>query len=235
MLQVCYCGPPRGLGKRAFTLIEIIIALTIVAVIAAVAVPTLKGLNEDEKTRAPLSGLADLVQEVRSRAMREHRPYEIIFEREGVHAIPGNRSFIDRDEFLKFLEELRTPPLISTIARETIVSASIQSSPPPTGKKLTPPTPPAAMAPSVDSAPELPWTRSIAMDNGLKCEVLMWGDGEWDVMEGERMRRWVFQVTGMASPTRVRFATNGTELEAGFDMLTGEMTGEQSRPSKVIR
>ena len=73
------------------------------------------------------------------------------------------------------------------------------------------------------------------MDNGLKCEVLMWGDGEWDVMEGERMRRWVFQVTGMASPTRVRFATNGTELEAGFDMLTGEMTGEQSRPSKVIR
>ena len=81
MLQVCYCGPPRGLGKRAFTLIEIIIALTIVAVIAAVAVPTLKGLNEDEKTRAPLSGLADLVQEVRSRAMREHRPYEIIFPR----------------------------------------------------------------------------------------------------------------------------------------------------------
>jgi hypothetical protein len=69
----------------------------------------------------------------------------------------------------------------------------------------------------------------------LKSEVLMWGDGEWDALEGDRMRRWVFQANGMASPASVKILTGGTELEAAFDVLTGEMTGERSRPISTPR
>jgi hypothetical protein len=75
---------------------------------------------------------------------------------------------------------------------------------------------------------EPPWTWSIPIEQGTECEVLMWGDGEWDVIEGEEMRRWVFQPSGMASPARVRLRSGELELEAGFDLLTGELTRERA-------
>ena len=78
---------------------------------------------------------------------------------------------------------------------------------------------------------ELPWTLTIPLEQGTECEVLMWGDGEWDLIEGEKMRRWVFQPTGMANPARVRLRTGTLELEAGFDVLTGELVGERTRSS----
>ena len=51
---------------------------------------------------------------------------------------------------------------------------------------------------------------------------------EWDLIEGEEMRRWVFQPSGMASPVRVRLRSGELELEAGFDLLTGELTRERA-------
>jgi hypothetical protein len=56
----------------------------------------------------------------------------------------------------------------------------------------------------------------------------MWGDGEWDLIEADELRRWVFQPSGMASPARVRLRTGDLELEAGFDLLTGELTRERA-------
>ncbi len=238
MIQVCSSGPPGGFRRGAFTLIEIIIAMTIIAVIAAIAVPTLKGLHNEEQARAPLVALAELVQEVRTRVRHERRPYQIIFEREGVHAIPGNRSFAKRDEFLKFLEELRTPPEITSFEREQPVitepSAGLPAAPAGAGAR-SPKAQPGEPSAGRPPPPELPWTGSLSLDKGLTCEVLMWGDGEWEVIEGDRLRRWVFQITGMANPGRVRFLNGPTQLEAGFDILTGEMTGEQSRPRPVLK
>ena len=80
---------PADFEGKAFTLIEIVVALTIAAVIAAVAIPTVKGLGRDEAARAPMKALAAVVQEARLRAMREHRSYQIVFEHEGIHASPA--------------------------------------------------------------------------------------------------------------------------------------------------
>ena len=55
---------------------------------------------------------AEVVQEVRERAMRERRPYQIVFEHEGIHASPAMYPYEKRDEFLKQLEQMRTPPPI---------------------------------------------------------------------------------------------------------------------------
>lgn len=218
--------PQLGSNARAFTLIEIIVALTVIAVAMAVAIPTLKGLDQDEKARAPIKQLAEVVQEARSRAMREGRSYQIVFEREGIHASPAMFPFERRDEFLKFLEEMRTPPRPEEIERlqaerqqvqrDEVINARPQEEHP--GEKR-------------EEAPlfKMPWTVTIPIPERTECELLMWGDGEWDLIEGDKMRRWTFQPTGMANPARVRLRTRGAEMEAGFDLLTGELVGERTR------
>ncbi len=225
------CRLQGGLGRHAFTLIEIIVAMTIIAVIAAVAIPTLKGLNEDEQRRAILVSIAEMVQTVRDRAMQERHPYEIVLEQGGLHAIPGNRSFYKREEFLEYLEKLRTPPVISDIARATMETTNVARNVPAPGAGAAPlpnqSTEGTGLAQGPQS-PEMPWTRTIIMEGAMKCQVLMWGDGEWDDLSGERIRCWVFQPNGMASPARLRLLSGGMELEAAFDVLTGEMTGESS-------
>ena len=234
-------SPPRLRGSLsesragAFTLIEIIVAMTIIALLAAVAVPTLKGLQDDAATRAPLADLAALVQEVRQRAMREHRPFQIILERRGLHAIPGNRSFPTRDDFLKYLEELRTPPPSNLFQRSLPETPNAAAPQPVAGPGIvpsapaTPSTTPTSPTPE-KQAPNLPWTSSIPLPQTLTCEVLLWGDPEWDPLEGEHLRRWVFQPNGMADPLQIRLIANALALEASFDLLTGEITRERSRP-----
>jgi prepilin-type N-terminal cleavage/methylation domain-containing protein len=206
-----------GIPAGGFTLIEIVVALTIIAVISAVAIPTLRGLDRDEKARMPLKTLAEVVQEVRQRAMQERRAYEIVFEREGFHASPAMYPYEKRDEFLKHLEELRTPPITESVQRDPGQATEVVNGRTPEESDTKP------------AEVEMPWTVSVPLEEGTECEVLMWGDGEWDLIEGEKLRRWVFQPTGMANPAQVRLRTEGAELEGRFDLLTGELIGERTR------
>lgn len=217
---------PADFEGKAFTLIEIVVALTIAAVIAAVAIPTVKVLGRDEAARAPMKALAAVVQEARLRAMREHRSYQIVFEHEGIHASPAMYPYEKREDFLKRLEEMRTPPRIELIQRVVMQRTEVQ-------REVVNGRPQELATPDEPPRFEPPWTVSIALPPRTECEVLMWGDGEWDVIEGEKMRRWVFQPTGMANPARVRLRTEAAELEASFDLLTGELVGERTRIAAV--
>jgi prepilin-type N-terminal cleavage/methylation domain-containing protein len=219
-------------GRRAFTLIEIFVALTIVAVIAAVAIPTMKGLDREEKAAAPVRALAEMVQTVRQRAMRERRPYQIVFEPEGIHACPFSFPQSKRDDFLRHLKELRTPPketevakldaVHTEIAQDEFAAASAPGTPKPESGSAGAPEPPGPRF-------EMPWTQSIVLEPETECSVLFWGDGEWDSIEGDEIRRWVFQPTGMASPAQIRLVLGSAEFEAGFDPLTGELRSERTR------
>jgi prepilin-type N-terminal cleavage/methylation domain-containing protein len=225
MISPKHPKPSAGHRKGAFTLIEIVVALTILAVIAAVAIPTLKGLNQEEKARAPIQTLAEVVQEVRQRAMRERRAYQIVFEREGIHASPAMYPYDKREEFLKQLEEMRTPPIVEPIERIGPQRVEVERQGVENGRPLEE----APVAAEEPTDFEMPWTVTIPLDPETECEVLMWGDGEWDVVDGEKMRRWVFQPSGMASPASVRLRSGAAKLEATFDLLTGELTAERSR------
>lgn len=240
-----YNGPPRGSRGAAFTLIEIVVALTIVAVIAAVAIPTLKGLGREERARAPMEALAGLVQEIRQRAIKERRPYQIVFERSGVHGLADGFPTRTREEFLKALDEARTPPPNQVIERAEVIKVGEESEeteqeqekewPKPIGlaapPEPEPPTTPAEVT-GVAEAPgparwEPPWTVTIALPEKSECELLFWGDAEWDRLEGDEIRRWVFQPSGIANPVRVLLRTEAVELEAAFDALTGEVVRER--------
>jgi len=230
-------GPPRGSGAGAFTLIEIVVALTIIAVIAAIAIPTLKGLGREERARAPVMALAGLVQEVRQRAIKERRPYQIVFERSGIHGLADGFPTSKREEFLRALDEARTPPPGQVIERTEIITTEVVSAapagPPPAGLAGTPstdtppPTPPSTPEPPKAARWEPPWSVTIPLADQSECEVLFWGDAESDVLEGDDLRRWVFQPSGLASPGRVTVRTEAVEVEAGFDALTGELIRER--------
>ena len=220
MLQVKHSERRGCFPAPAFTLIEIVVALTIVAIVAAVAIPTMKGLDRDEKVRGSIKALGELVQQVRERAMRERKPYQIVFEHEGIHASPAMYPYEKREEYLEHFDEFRTPPPKEVIERTEVHRQEIDGrQAAPTGEAEEP------------SKAEPPWTATIPLEDGTECEVLLWGDGEWDMVEGEKMRRWVFQPTGMANPARVRLHTHGAVLETAFDLLTGEMTAERNRTS----
>lgn len=279
--------------QQAFTLVEIVVALTIIAVIAAVAIPTLKGIREEEKAREPVVAVANLVQEVRQRAIQERRPYQIVFEREAVHACADSFPFSKREDFLKYLEEQRQPVQdqnfvrpqpervgdptsaaraagaagvaqsvssaglgggMGALSSSSFASSSVYPRP------ITPDDPvisyeelsaaqsrakqeaaadqakadeegevAVAKDESAESAAEGPWIVTIPLPEKTACEVLLWGDSDWQEIEGDKIRRWVFQPSGVASPARIRLRTDQAELEASFDAITGEISSEKSR------
>ena len=240
MNNTSHSALPRSGRRRAFTLIEIVVALTVVSVIAAVAIPTLKGLNRSEQARAPVQALAELVQEVRTRAVREGRAYQIVFERGGMHAMAGSRTFNRREDLIEHLKELRTPPTITVTERQLPVRPEVvREAPGSTSFSANQVMKPMASShPAGEPAPEvpemeMPWCESIPLDLKTACAVLLWGDPEWDSMEGDKLRTWVFQPTGMISPARVRLQDAGQELEAAFDPMTGELTAESVRPITI--
>ena len=198
--------------RAAFTLVEIVLALTIIAVIAAASLPVLRGLREDEKFRLPIQSLATLIQEARSRAIREHRSYQIVFEPHGIHASPVMYPYRKLEDFLDALDRLRTPPERSEFVTQSFAAAGSEES-----SSSTPP------------PWQAPWTVSIPVDSETQCGVLFWGDGEWDVLDSGRMRRWVFQPAGLTAPASIRFRSDHGEMEADFDALTGELIAERTR------
>lgn len=66
---------------HAFTLIELLIVMTIFILLSAIALPTVRKLLSDQKTSRAASSLASYIDVARNRAIAEGRPVGIRFER----------------------------------------------------------------------------------------------------------------------------------------------------------
>ena len=66
--------------QRAFTLIEIVIATTIMLIILLLAIPSLEGVLADKRLRRSLDAFNGLVSQARERSVNEHRAYLITFD-----------------------------------------------------------------------------------------------------------------------------------------------------------
>jgi prepilin-type N-terminal cleavage/methylation domain-containing protein len=66
-------------ASRAFTLIEIIIAVAILTVVLLMAVPSLSGVLADRRLRASLDRFNNLVRQAQERSVAEHRAYLIVW------------------------------------------------------------------------------------------------------------------------------------------------------------
>ena len=67
------------MASRAFTLIEIIIAVAILTVVLLMAVPSLSGVLADRRLRASLDRFNNLVRQAQERSVAEHRAYLIVW------------------------------------------------------------------------------------------------------------------------------------------------------------
>src|SRR2546430_5232153 len=80
-------GRTRPVASRAFTLIEIIIAVAILTVLLLVAVPSLSGVLADRRLRASLDEFNNLVRQAQERSVAEHRAYLIVWgDKDGIVA-----------------------------------------------------------------------------------------------------------------------------------------------------
>ena len=66
--------------SRAFTLIEIVIAVFILVMLLLLAVPSLTGVVADRRLHAALDQFNDLVHQAQERSVAEHRSYLLVWK-----------------------------------------------------------------------------------------------------------------------------------------------------------
>jgi type II secretion system protein H len=74
--------------NRAFTLVEIIIAVAIMATLLLLAVPSLEGVLADRRLRSSLDEFNKLVHEAQERSVAEHRAYLLVWTDKNVFLQP---------------------------------------------------------------------------------------------------------------------------------------------------
>lgn len=208
-------------------------AITIVVVLAGVVIPTMKGFQDEDRARRPLAEFADLVQEVRLRAERENRAYQVVFTPGTIFALAYDHPYDDPERFRQRIEALEQPPSDSLIRRETVSRGEILREALAGG----------GSEPSLfldwfedglpgDGRPSpQAYLRRQEIPEDVEYETLFWGDPEWIEMDGTEFRRWVVQPRALVNPLRIRFTRRNAFFEAGVDALTGELVGERSSVS----
>jgi len=78
--------------RRAFTLIEICLAVLIIALLITLAVPSIKGVLEQGKSKETFDRFDSLVHQAQGLAMSERRAYVISWDKAGLSLHPGQLS-----------------------------------------------------------------------------------------------------------------------------------------------
>ena len=71
-------------NERGFTLIEMVIAIAIMVLVLAMAVPSLNGVLKDKRLRRSLDEMTKLAQAAQERSVLERRPYLISWEKDQI-------------------------------------------------------------------------------------------------------------------------------------------------------
>jgi type II secretory pathway pseudopilin PulG len=67
------------MASRAFTLLEIVIAISILMLVLLLAVPSLNGVLADKRLRRSFDGFNELVRQAQERSVTEHRAYLVVW------------------------------------------------------------------------------------------------------------------------------------------------------------
>ena len=205
-------------SARAFTLIEIVIALTIVAVLAAATVPMLKGFQNERLAREPVTALLRLAREARMRAMKEKRPYQVAFHATGFTASRYFNPYLQLAELNEFLESAETPPAVeSTVAQGEKTDLDNGG-----GSNKTTELPLAPPPPKFDEH----WSENYELPKEVKYQIQHWYDNEPTPIEGNMVKLWVFQPSGVCQPLKVHVEGPSSKFDVEFAALTADIVKE---------
>ena len=152
-------------ARRAFTLIEVIIVVVMIAVLASIAAFSFAGFDDDVAVKGPSDELIRLSKTAVRAAAIQGRPFTIAFEKDGFTLLGWE------------------------------------------GKG----------------------SNHVPLPEGTKLSILRWGDKDWHPAEGQT---WMFGGNGLCDPIKVRFESNNSMIEMGFNPLTGSPVDQVTQMGK---
>lgn len=206
---------PQG-GAQAFTLVELLIALTVLALLAGLTVPAIDGIQKERLAREPVDALHRMARAARGRAMAEQRPYQIAFDGSGFRVArffspyPGPEEFETRRIELRELDRLEE---MREASRQRGIQVSPEEEPDPRMERLQ---------------EGMRYFEEYSLPPGVRLSLRFWGDTDWQEMSAGQFRRWVFQPSGMSEPILVRVERENAFFEVEFHPLTADVKRERS-------
>ncbi|MCB1061551.1 MAG: prepilin-type N-terminal cleavage/methylation domain-containing protein [Verrucomicrobiae bacterium] len=209
----------REISSAAFTLVEIVISLTVLAILAGIAIPTINGIQKEREARAPVTELARMAREVRSRAMAEQVPYQIAFDQRGFHAARFYNPYGESEEFDQLVRDIE---MIDQ--QQEIIDASRAR-----GIDMNAGQAPTAADRALETARQgMKFHEAFELPDGIRYSLLFWGETEWIDMQSGLFRRWVFQPSGMCQPLKIKVEADNAYFEVEFHPLTADVKSERS-------
>lgn len=197
----------------AFTLLEIVIAITIVAIITAATIPSFRGLKDEQIAREPLAALAKMAKETRLHAMKEKRPYQIAFTASSITATRYFNPYLQVAQLEEFLQKASVDSAAQEIEDDKKREAGLSTS--------------EANGPQVTPIFH-EWTDRYDLPEGTTYSVKLWHEIEAVPISGEIVKLWVFQPSGLSTPLTVKMDRESAMFEAGFSALTADIITEKS-------
>ncbi|MDA8633684.1 prepilin-type N-terminal cleavage/methylation domain-containing protein [Verrucomicrobiales bacterium] len=208
-------GKARDWQASGFTLVELVIAITVLAILGGLAVPAIDSVQRERLAREPVNQLYLLAREVRVRSMKERRPYQIVFDREGFRASRFFQPYGGSEEF----EALRTE-LEQRAREQEMIDASRARGIDLSAEKVN--------LKQIEIEEGLQYFREYEWSDDVECSLRFWDEMQWVGLSSGEFRRWIFQPSGMCEPLRLRIEADGAYFEIEFHPLTADIKSERS-------
>jgi prepilin-type N-terminal cleavage/methylation domain-containing protein len=196
--------------QRGFTLIEIVLVLTLLTIIVGAAVPSFRGLKDEHEAREPVTALARMAKEARLHAMKEKRPYQIAFTERGFTATRYLSPYLQAAQLEEFF-------LAAEQTEETPLQEEEETSKPSSSSSAAP------TAPAYHE-----WTERYDLPAGIIYSVQIWHEVAVQPIAGEAVKLWVFQPSGVVQPITVKLEREKAVFEVSFSALTADIVKEKS-------
>jgi type II secretory pathway pseudopilin PulG len=230
--------------------VELVVVLSILALMVAATVPSFKGLKDEQAAREPMDRLKTMAKEARLHAIREKRPYQIVFTEKGFTTTRYLSPYLQLADLDKFIETAQVSEDTDDAARANPAASDANApfNPNPTQQPnanafangsqaaisdaKNAPDPNATSVNGIQAPQQVhpfkEWTDTYTLPEGMNYTVQNWYETTPTQIQGETVKLWVFQPSGMTMPLTVHLERNTAILEASFNALTADVYKETS-------